>query len=124
MRKTRLIAEFYRLIPNSMNIIKFTKSLDCTSLGLPLASFQDDYNFHKYFVEHRDNLWVSSNLGAVRILDIDTLNKMEINFYDQLQKSSEKDKHIYEKYLSIFEKIFDNLEDDDSVIYLWNKYYI
>lgn len=122
MRKTRLIAKFYRLIPNSLNIIKFTKSLDCTSLGIPLASFQDDYNFHRYFVEHRDNLWVSSNLGAVRILDIDILNKIEYMFYEQSEVANEQDKHIYEKYLSIFEKIFDNLEDDDLVIYIWNKY--
>ena len=124
MTKTKLIAKFYRLLPKSLNIVKFTKSLDSTSLGVPLASFEDDYIFHRYFLEHRDNLWFTSHLGGVKILDIDTLNKMEIKFYDQLEESSEKNKYIYEKYLSIFEKIFDNLEDDDSVIYLWNKCYI
>ena len=119
--KMGLMSRLYIIETNTYKRIVSSNTLDYIHLGEPITSVDDDYDFHKYFVDIRDNLWITSIYGAVKILDIESLNRMETTIYNECEDADADDKEVYELYLSILEKIFDNIEDDNHLIYLWKN---
>lgn len=117
-----LMSRLYIIEENTYNRIVSSNTLDYIHLGEPITSVDEDYDFHKYFVDFRDNLWITSIYGAVKILDIEALNRIETIIYNECEEADADDKVVYELYLSILEKIFDNIEDDNHLIYLWKNY--
>ena len=119
---TKLIAKIYKIEKSNLNRIILSNTLDYTYLGEPLIILEDNYEFHTIFEEFRDNLWITSNRGIVKIVDIDTLNKLESNILRELERVVDNDAQIIlEKILEIFETLFDKLDDDVIVGYIWKN---
>lgn len=70
----KLIAKIYKIDQTILNRIIFSNTLDYTYLGEPLIILEDSLEFHTNFMEYRDNLWITSNQGLVRIIDMDMEN--------------------------------------------------
>ena len=118
---TELIAKIYKIDKTILNRIIFSNTLDYTYLGEPLIILEDRFEFHTNFMEYRDNLWITSNQGLVRIIDMEALNKMENNLIQNLQIVSNENQIILEKVLEIFDTICEKLNDDDILVYVWKK---
>jgi len=69
-----MIAKIYKIDQTILNRIIFSNTLDYTYLGEPLIILEDSFEFHTNFMEYRDNLWITSNQGLVRIIDMDMEN--------------------------------------------------
>ena len=118
---TKLIAKIYKIDQTILNRIIFLNTLDYTYLDEPLIILEDNFEFHTNFLEYRDNLWITSNQGLVRIIDMEALNKMENNIINNLQIVSNEEQIILEKVLEIFDTVCDKLNDDDILVYTWQK---
>jgi hypothetical protein len=118
---TELIAKIYKIDKLTLNRIIFSNTLDYTYLGEPLIILEDNFEFHSNFMDYRDNLWITSNQGLVRIINIESLNNMENRIINNLQIVGNEDQIILEKVLEIFDTICEKLNDDDILVYVWKK---
>ena len=118
-----LYANFYRIESKYLSYLKPQGNLNTISIGIPIIQYSDNYTIHNIIMNFRDNLWLNYYQCAVRLLDMNNLNLIMNTIEDSLEEATcdKEDKEYLESLIKDIDKLYDSIEYNDRLAYVWIK---
>jgi len=117
-----LYSYFFKIDSKDLRFLRPHGNLNNIPIGLPILKYTNNHTIHSIICKFRDDLWLYSIYGAVKLLgirEINTINNYLLEDYDTMD---DEDKKYVDSLLEDLDKLSEEIDIDDRIAYVWSKF--
>lgn len=120
--KMSLYSELFKIEAKYLRFLKPHGTINTIPKGVPMLVYYDNYTIHQIITKIRDDLWLTSIYGAVKILGFRELTFISNYLLEDYDTMDQEDKTYIDGLVNDIDKVLETIDLDDKVAYVWSKH--